>query len=150
MLIGPLSSMPACEERVQAAFSRLSDFVRGMRRHGLAATECSRLNLYASRMMLGYENIRNIYEYRTPRSLRAFSDFSILLLPILYGPYFAYQAVQFSRDLFFVMPILLALILVGLANMQDQLENPFDQIGPDDIVIDPEHFVASLHPASQA
>jgi hypothetical protein len=150
LFTGPLSSMPACEERVHAAFSRLSDFVRQMRAHGLAATECSRLNQYASRMMLGFENIRNIYEYRTPRSLRAFSDFFIMLLPILYGPYFAYQAVQFSRELFYVMPILFALILVGLANMQDQLENPFDQIGQDDIAIDPEHFVASLHPPGQA
>jgi hypothetical protein len=42
------------------------------------------------------------------------------------------------------MPILFALILVGLANIQDHLENPFDQIGEDDVAIDPDKFVASL------
>jgi hypothetical protein len=36
------------------------------------------------------------------------------------------------------------LILVGLANIQDNLENPFDQIGADDVAIDPDRFIASL------
>src|SRR5690349_23754563 len=113
-----------------------------MRAAHLSSTECSRLNQYVGRMIAAFENTRNIYEYRTPRALRAFSDFFILLLPILYGPYFAYQAVQFSRELFYVMPILFALILVGLANIQDHLENPFDQIGEDDVTIDPDRYVA--------
>ena len=133
------------ENRVYAVFARLSDFVnKDMRSRHLAATECSRLNQYVSRMIAAFENIKHIFEYRTPRTLRAFSDFFILLLPILYGPYFAYQAVQFSRELYFVMPILFSLILVGLANIQDHLENPFDQIGQDDVAIDPDRFVASL------
>jgi hypothetical protein len=144
MFASQLGSSPAYEARVLAAFGRLSNFVTVMRDRHLAPTECSRLNQYISRMMLGFENLKNIYEYRTPRTLRAFSDFFILLLPILYGPYFAYQAVQFSRELFYVMPILFALILVGLANMQDHLENPFDQIGADDITINPDSFVETL------
>src|SRR5258707_5361498 len=115
-----------------------------MRVAHLAPTECSRLNQYISRMMQAFENLKNIFEYRTPRSLRAFSDFFILLLPILYGPYFAYQAEQFRVEFFFVMPILFALILCGLANIQDHLENPFDQIGQDDVAIDADRFVATL------
>ena len=115
-----------------------------MRAAHLSSTECSRLNQYIGRMIAAFENTRNIYEYRTPRSLRAFSDFFILLLPIVYGPYFAYQAEQFMVQLFFVMPILFSLILVGLSNIQDNLENPFDQIGVDDVAIDPDRFVASL------
>ena len=42
------------------------------------------------------------------------------------------------------MPILGSLILVGLANIQDHLENPFDQVGEDDVVINAEKFVARL------
>ncbi len=42
------------------------------------------------------------------------------------------------------MPILFALIFVGLSNIQDQLENPFDQIGEDDVAIDPERYADSL------
>jgi predicted membrane chloride channel (bestrophin family) len=144
MFTRPLAESSRYEPRVYAAFGRLSQFVKDMRAAHLAPTECSRLNQYISRMITAFENTRNIYEYRTPRTLRAFSEFFIVLLPIIYGPYFAFQAVEFSRQLFYVMPILFALILVGLANIQDHLENPFDQIGQDDVAIDPDRFIASL------
>jgi predicted membrane chloride channel (bestrophin family) len=144
MYKGPLKDAGPHEKRVYEAFGLLSDFVTAMRAAHLSPTECSRLNQYISRMIGAFENTRNIYEYRTPRTLRAFSDFFILLLPILYGPYFAYQAEQFLPELFFLMPILFTLILVGLANIQDDLENPFDQIGIDDVAIDPDRFIDSL------
>jgi hypothetical protein len=144
MYKGPLSDAGPHETRVYEAFGSLSDFVTGMRAAHLSPTECSRLNQYISRMITAFENTRNIYEYRTPRTLRAFSDFFILLLPVLYGPYFAYQAEQFLPEFFFIMPVLFTLILVGLANIQDDLENPFDQIGVDDVAIDPDRFIASL------
>ncbi len=144
MFKGPLKDAGPYETAAFEAFARLSGFVSKMRAAHLTATECSRLNQYIGRMIAAFENTRNIYEYRTPRSLRAFSDFFILLLPILYGPYFAYQAEEFMVALFFVMPILFSLILVGLSNIQDNLENPFDQIGVDDVTIDPDRFVASL------
>jgi predicted membrane chloride channel (bestrophin family) len=144
MYKGPLKDAAPHEQRVYESFNRLSDFVTQMREAHLAPTECSRLNQYISRMITAFENTRNIYEYRTPRTLRAFSDFFILLLPVLYGPYFAFQAEQFRPEFFFIMPVLFSLILVGLANIQDDLENPFDQIGADDVAIDPDRFIASL------
>ena len=144
MFTSPLSEKPRFESRIYAAFGRLSLFVRDMRAQDLSPTECARLNQYVSHMMSAFENIKHIFEYRTPRTLRAFSDFFILLLSVLYGPYFAYQAIEFRPDLFFVMPALFALILVGLSNIQDHLENPFDQIGQDDVAIDPDHFLTTL------
>lgn len=132
------------ESQIYEAFARLSQFVTEMREANLAPTECSRLNQYIGRMMTAFENTKNIHDYRTPRALRAFSDVFILVLPILYGPYFAYQATQFSSVFFVIEPLLFALILVGLANIQDDLENPFDQIGVDDVAIDPDRFIASL------
>lgn len=147
LLMNPTSQMPIHEPRVHAAFGRLSAFVQDMRRAHLSTSETSPLHQAVARMLVAFENLKHIYEYRTPLTLRAFSDFFILLLPVLYGPYFAYQANQFSLTLFYVMPILFAWILVGLANIQDQLENPFDQIGTDDVAIDPTYYVASLDAA---
>ena len=144
MLMSRDGEMPAHERRVYAAFGQISEFVQEMRRSHLSASETSPLHQFIARMLVAFENLKHIYQYRTPRTLRAFSDFFILLLPILYGPYFAYQADKFSRDLFYVMPVLFALILVGLANIQDHLENPFDQIGADDVAFHPDRFVASL------
>ena len=43
-----------------------------------------------------------------------------------------------------LMPVLFTTILVGQDNTQEHLENRFDQIGQDDIVINAEKFVARL------
>lgn len=144
MFTSPLSEKGRYESRIYAAFRQLSLFVREMRAQELSPTECARLNQYISLMMAAFENIKHIFEYRTPRTLRAFSEFFILVLSVLYGPYFAYQAIEFSPNFFWVMPALFAMILVGLANIQDTLENPFDQIGQDDVAIDPDYFLKSL------
>lgn len=76
--------------------------------------------------------------------MSAFSEFFVTVLPILYGPYFAAKALEYSSGLAYVMPALFTIILVSLDNIQEHLENPFDQIGEDDIVINVEKFVARL------
>ena len=95
-------------------------------------------------MFISFEELKHIYQYRTPKTLRAFSDFFITILPPLYGPYFAHLAEDFPSSLIFVMPILFSVILVSLDNIQNHLENPFDQIGEDDIQINVEPFVQRL------
>lgn len=89
-------------------------------------------------------SISGAYKRRTPRTLRTFSDFFITILPPLYGPYFAYIAQDYSSGLMYVMPILFSFILVSLDNIQAYLENPFDQIGEDDVMINVEKFVLRL------
>ena len=140
----PLDQMAAREEAVYKIFSELSLFIRELRHQGLASGEVSRCNQYLSKMIVYFETMKHIYQYRTPVTLRAYSDFFILVLPILYGPYFAEIAKAFSTGLEFLMPILFSLILVGLDNIQHHLENPFDQVGEDDVVINAEKFVARL------
>jgi hypothetical protein len=95
-------------------------------------------------MIIAFEDVKHIYQYRTPRTLSAFSDFFVTVLPIVYGPYFASIAQDFSIQLVYVMPVLFTMILVSLDNIQEHLENPFDQIGEDDIVINAEKFVQRL------
>jgi len=77
-----------------------------------------------------------ILQYRTPITLRAYSKIFIYSFPVIYGPYFAYMAQGFSKGLGYLMPIIFSFILVSLDNIQDHLENPYDQIGEDDIKLD--------------
>ncbi len=144
LLKSPLSEIEQHEKQVFAAFSELSLIVKQLRQDGLAAGECSRANQYISKMLVAFEQIKHIYQYRTPRTLNAFSDFFILTLPVLYGPFFAHEAEQYSVAIVYAMPILFSIILVGLANIQHHLEDPFDQIGEDDVAINAEKFVALL------
>lgn len=142
---GQRADMNAREAEVYANFSRLSRFIReDLRQAGLASGEVSRCNQYLSKMLLAFEQIKHVYQYRTPRTLRAFSDFFIKIMPPLYGPYFAHIAMDFNPSLIYVMPILFALVLVSLDNIQEHLENPFDQIGQDDVLINAEKFVDRL------
>ena len=134
------------EKEVYRCFSRLSKFIKeDLRQKGLASGEVSRCNQYLSKTIIAFEDIKHIYQYRTPRTLRAFSDFFVVVLPIIYGPYFASLGDDFSKPwLVYTMPILFTTILVSLDNIQNHLENPFDQIGEDDISINAEKFVDRL------
>ncbi|BFM12622.1 hypothetical protein R50072_27750 [Simiduia litorea] len=134
------------EEAVYRRFSALSKFIQSdLRGNGLASGEVSRCNQYLSKMFVSFEDAKHIYQYRTPRTLKTFSDVFISLLPILYGPYFAFQALEYSPYVTYVMPALFSLVLVSLSNIQDHLENPFDGIGEDDIAINVQEFVRRLY-----
>ncbi len=144
----PVHAIRKNEEPVYRAFSDLSLFIRtDLRQGGLASGECSRCNQYLSKMFSSFEHIKHVYQYRTPRTLRAFSDLFITMLPPLYGPYFAHLAQDYSPSLVYVIPVLFSLILVSLDNIQEHLENPFDQIGEDDVAINVEQFLNRLYPA---
>ena len=147
LFTGEDAHLRANEDRVYNEFSNLSKFIKTqLRANGLPAGECSRCNQYLSKMFISFESIKHIYQYRTPSSLRAFSDFFICILPIVYGPYFAHLAQDYSvHALAYVTPVLFSLILVSLDNIQDHLENPFDGIGEDDVAINVEQFVGRLN-----
>jgi len=146
LFTGSTDDLRKNEDKVYREFSNMSRFIRDeLRRKGLASGEVSRCNQFLSKMCIAFENIKHIYQYRTPRSLRAFSDFFLAVLPPLYGPYFALAAKDYSAGLAYVTPILFSVILVSLGNIQAQLENPFDQIGIDDVAINVEKFVERLN-----
>lgn len=143
--ISPQSQMREKERAIYRAFSDLSAFVKtDLRGKGLPSGECSRANQYISKMMVSFENVKHIYQYRTPRTLKAFSTIFILLLPFVYGPYFAHLAKESASGLAYVMPVIFSVVLVALDNIQSHLENPFDQVGEDDIYINVEKFIDGL------
>ncbi len=140
----PTGQMARHEEEVYASFSRLSRFIKRLRAKGLASGEISRCNQFLSKMIIAFENMKHVYQYRTPRTLRAYSKVFMYVLPVLYGPYFTHIAAEYPHGLLYVMPVLFSVILVSLDNIQEHLENPFDQLGEDDVVINAEKFVNRL------
>jgi len=132
------------EKEVYNSFRKLSLFIKGMRGHGLPSGEASRSNQFLSKMMISFERIKHIYQYRTPRTLRTYSDIFIVILPIIYGPHFAENVTSYNYGLQYAVPILFSVILVALDNIQSHLENPFDQQGEDDVDINVEKFIRNL------
>jgi len=85
-----------------------------------------------------------VLHYRTPVTLRAYSTVFMYSFPLLYAPYFAFESQEYFDGLEYMMPVLYSFVLISLDNIQNHLENPFDQIGEDDIKFDVELFAARL------
>ncbi len=126
------------EKKFYKHFSSLSAITMELRAHGVQSGEISRVSQYVSKMVIAFDNLKVIYLYRTPVTLRAYSKVFIYVFPIIYGPYFASLDQDIASQLEYVMPVLYSFILVSLDNIQDHLENPFDQVGEDDIEFDAE------------
>ena len=91
--------------------------------------------------MVAFDNMKIIYHYRTPLTLRAYSKVFIYTFPFLYGPSFAGAFGDNSVEwLGYILPVIISFIIASLDNIQDHLENPYDQIGEDDIKIDLEEL----------
>ena len=95
-------------------------------------------------MLISYNVVRNVFFYRTPVTLRAYSKIFIYFFPILYGPYAASTFDDYSHNIAYVFAVLYPIILVSLDNLQDHIENPFDQVGEDDIKFEVDELEASL------
>lgn len=130
----------ASEKTIYKCFGELSKEVKNFRKQGLTG-EMSRANQYISKMLVAFEQLKHIYQYRTPVSLRSYSKVYILILPILYGPYFATVS---DGPIMYILPVLFSMIFVSLDNIQGHLENPFDGLGEDDILINSEKFIKGL------
>ncbi len=132
------------EVKMYQLFSKMSAYTMEMRTLGVQSGEISRISQYVSKMIIAFDNMKIIHNYRTPVTLRAYSKVFIYVFPIIYGPYFANTFETYSAHLEYVMPILYSFILVSLDNIQDHLENPYDEVGEDDIKIDAEANVRLL------
>jgi hypothetical protein len=122
-------------EAVFKAFSDISASHEKLRESGVAANEISRVNQYLSKMMIDFERMRNIAHYRTPIALRAYSRVFLNLFPIAFGPYFAYLCSEAETFPYvgYMVAVLYSLVLVTLDNLQEDLEDPYDELGADDI-----------------
>lgn len=133
------------EKDIYEHFSKLSILTQELRNYGCQSTEVSRVSQYVSKMIIAFDNLKIIQVYRTPITLRAYSKVFIYIFPIIYGPYFASTFKDYSYYMLgYVMPILYSFILVSLDNIQDHLENPFDDVGEDDIRIEEREIIALM------
>lgn len=104
--------------------------VEEMKRHGQPANESSRINQYLWILQSNWDRVRNLKDYRTPQATRSYSRVFIVLLPWFYGPYYCYLAGrnnngQTSLPFALLFSVMTQVVLVGLFNTQQDLEDPF-------------------------
>ena len=128
-------------QAVYQLFDELSRSMEQLRQDGVPANEISRANQYLRSMIIDFERMRNIYLYRTPTALRTYSQVFLSVFPVLFAPYFAYLSTANSVSSGFLVAALYSLILVSLENIQEDLENPYDGLGADDLNLNvAEHY----------
>jgi predicted membrane chloride channel (bestrophin family) len=132
-MIQHLQDSSADTHAVYASFSQVSRSIEALRQAHVAPTELSRASQYLRFLVFDFEQLSNIARYRTPLSLRAYSRVFLNLFPVVFAPHFAHVAYPKYAAVGYLLAVLYSLVLVGLDNVQDQLENPFDLLGPDDL-----------------
>jgi len=88
-------------------------------------------------IMIDFERIRSVCDYRLPAAFRGYSTVWLALFSILFGPYFA--KVSLIEGAFWAgiyNSIFVSLVLVTLSEVNDDLEDPFDGQGEDDLNMD--------------
>lgn len=124
------------KQQIYTIFSEFSRSHETLRQVGVPANEISRANQYLRQIIIDFERMNNIASYRTPLALRAYSRLFLNLFPLLFGPYFATIAYPEHPLAGYVVAVLYTVVLVSLDNIQDDLENPFDGAGADDLRLD--------------
>jgi len=93
----------------------------------------SRAYQYHRYMVNDFERIRAVTDFRTPSSFRGYSLIWLTLFPVLFGPYFANTANTYGLWAGIYSSVICSLMLVTLSNINDDLEDPFDGKGVDDL-----------------
>ncbi len=112
-------------EQMTLRLTGLSQLAEEFKAAGLPANEATRLRQHFQNMTLSINQLRFIKHYRTPLGLRAFGRIFILILPILFGPYYASFAAATNIGFVIFFSIAMSLALHGLFNIRTELEDPF-------------------------
>ncbi len=87
-------------------------------------------------------NVAAIDTHSTPISLRAYCQVFIYFFPVIYTPALQDRLNNSSADwVIYALSTITGFILITLYNVQDHMENPFDQHGLDDIRIEEFRFL---------
>lgn len=86
------------------------------------------------------ENTLSLKLHGTPISLRAYCLLFVFMFPIVFTPTIIYQAPNAPHWTIYMLSVLHGFILISLYNVQLQMEDPFDQVGLDDILMDEYSF----------
>ncbi|MHC4662602.1 MAG: hypothetical protein ACYS8W_13045 [Planctomycetota bacterium] len=135
-LAGKATGKPEDLKQVYDRFSGISGCLEEFRKSGMPTGEMSRINQYLKTAMVSFERMRNIKLYRTPVTLRAFNQIFLNAFPILFAPYFAHIASNSYTIVGYLVGVLYSVVLISLDNIQEELENPYDSIGEDDLKLD--------------
>lgn len=142
------------KEKLNAAVSKIQTFITD-HREIIGKSLSLRVFRLMRDVIMGIENSIAIKVHRTPLSIRAYCLIFIYAFPFLYAPSLI-KIIQYPDTTFldivsepniaffdnrfaiivYILNIVISFFLITLYNVQEQIENPFDQKGMDDIILE--------------
>ena len=132
-----------CDERRAALlraiyedFSDVNQLIEKVRASKLPANTAlmSRAIHLLNNMCLSFERLRNVREYRSPRSIRSFNKVLIFVLPFILAPYFVFLGKKIGNHWSpYYIAVIASFIFGCLQGVQDKLDDPFDGMSEDDV-----------------
>lgn len=136
LLIGYLKTQSVTLKEVRDEAEKVNSFITD-RSEFINSSSRLKLNRIFRDVHMGIETSVSVKEHNTPSSIRAYCLIFIYIYPIIYTPsvYLKLQDGAFTDSawLLYFLSMFSTFILISLYNVQEQLENPYDQKGLDDI-----------------
>jgi hypothetical protein len=152
-LIAFLYSESDDKTQLNAAIGEIQNFIT-QHRENLGRSLSLRVYRLMRDVIMGVENSIAIKSHRTPYSIRAYCVLFIYVFPFFYAPTLI-KNIQYQEGvvadnlsdviissgdyytmIIYVLNVTISFFLITLFNIQEQIENPFDQDGLDDIILE--------------
>ena len=153
-LIDFLYSKSNNKESLNLSVSKIQTFIM-LHRDTIGRSLSLRVYRLMRDVIMGIENVISIKAHRTPHSIRAYCKLFIYAFPFFYAPTLINniqypdiltseiintEAIPFLENRYalivYGLNIVISFFLITLFNVQEQIENPFDQNGVDDIILE--------------
>ena len=147
-----LNSESNDKKALNDSIGKIQDFIK-LNRDSLGGSLSLRVYRLMRDVIMGIENSISIKVHRTPQSIRAYCELFIYIFPFYYAPTLIYNIGNASMGfeigstfggseivdttfLVYALNTIISFILISLFNVQEQIENPFDGDGMDDIQLE--------------
>lgn len=114
---------------------QISDFLM-THKEEIGSGEAFKILRFMKDVHMSVEGTIAIYTHHTPVSLRAYCQIFIYVFPFIYSPALLHRLEDDTPGwVVYGLSCVTGFILISLFNVQDQMENPFDAKGLDDIKV---------------
>lgn len=140
LFLNTLSCKSHDNGQAQHRLNELINFV-GKKRDDLSTGTVMKIIRFLQDVHESMDNTMSIKRHGTPVSLRAYCLVFVFLFPVVFIPTIVHHLYASPQWVIYTLSLLHGFVLISLYNVQVDMENPFDQIGLDDIKLDEFHFL---------
>jgi ABC-type multidrug transport system fused ATPase/permease subunit len=134
-----LANRTTSKETVHEKIEKVADFIQ-TNKEFIGSGTALKIFRFMKEVHYSSENIIAVNQHRTPIAMRAYCLIFIYIYPCIYTPALynrLYDGISLNESwIVYFLSAISTFILISLYNVQDQMENPFDQKGLDDIRLD--------------